>query len=127
MADAIDHDGTSTVATVGSKAVKYGALAGLAALALPIALGAATLFIGVPAIIGASTVSGALVAGGLTLLGGVATWLTAGYAGVSALVGGSLGVLKGAVQVSKENSAFRQRVTERMQGRENKQAKLFND
>ncbi len=129
-ADPINHDGISSVSTVGEKAVKYGAAAGLLALALPIALGAATLFIGVPAVVGAiaaGSVTSALVAGGLTLLGGVATFLSSGYAGISAVVGGGLGALKGASQVSRESSSFRSKVMERMEGRDNKEAKKFND
>jgi hypothetical protein len=129
-ADPINHDGISTVATVGDKAVKYGAMTGLLALALPIALGAATLFLGVPAIVGAvaaGSVTSALVAGGLTLLGGIATFLTTGYAGASAVIGGGLGALKGASQVSRESGSFRSKIMEKMEGRENKMAKSFND
>ena len=147
MADPINHDGASTVATVGSRAVIFGFLAGAAALAIPVALGAATLFVGIPAVAAAFT-SGSSFLGGigaaflpatLTLLGGALTAAsvvgsaTLGLAGIGTVAGGAavggglLGALSGADKVSRESNAFRRRVEANMAKGENKEAKLFND
>ena len=126
MADAINHDGPSTVATVGWKAAKWGVLGGVLALALPLGIGAAAAY-GAYALMSAGTIGG--IAGGvavaaLGLAAAIGTW---GYASVAAIGGGVVGALKGSSQVSQENNAFRDRVMQNMQGRENKQAKNFND
>lgn len=126
MAEAINHDGASTVATVGSKAVKWGLLGGALALALPLAFVGGTIAAGLAAA-GAATTAGMLGMGGLALLSGVMAFVTSGYAGIATVGGGVIGALKGSNQVSQENNAFRTRVMENMRGRENKQAKLFND
>ena len=136
-ADPINHDGLSTVATMGSKAVKYGLIGGVgAALVGGLLAGGALLLAGG---IAASLAGFGFAAGVGALLGGtgaVATGIVAAigaiasgvsYGGISAVVGGGIGALKGADQVSRESSAFRTRVTEKMQGHENKMAKTFND
>lgn len=129
MVDAINHDGPSTVVTVGTKAAKWGILAGLAALAVPLVFAGGA----VAAVAGALGAFGAVSGGaavGLGLAGivsGVMAAVTSGYAGVAAVGGGVIGALKGSSQVSSETNAFRTRVMENMQGRQNKQAKLFND
>lgn len=136
-ADPINHDGVSTVATVGEKALKYGAMGGLAAALVGglLAGGALVLGIGLAASItgfGFAAGAGAMLGGAGLAITGIAAaagaiWSGVTYGGMSALVGGGLGVLKGASQVSRESSAFRAKVTERMEGRENKMAKMFND
>ena len=132
QADPINHDGITTVGTVGSKAVQYGAMGALAAVVVPAVLAVATVALAYAAVttIAAGTV--AAVAGGVALgIGAVISGIMAagsfGFAGAAAVGGGFLGALKGADKVSRENSAFRQRVTERLNGHENKEAKLFND
>lgn len=143
-ADPINHDGVTTVGTVASKALKWGFIGVLAAMAVPLTFGAAS--IGLGYIAATATVStagtialtaGALMTGalalltsvgsatlGLTSLGVGSIFTTAGIAGA---VGGGLGVLKGADQVSRESSAFRSRVTARMQGAETTEIKKHND
>lgn len=128
-ADPINHDGISTVATVGSKAVKYGLMGGLAALALPAVLGTGAIFaaLGAAGVLGAVSTGGAVALGIGALVAGISAVASFGYAGVAAVGAGAVGALGGASQVSKESSAFRSKVMERMEGRENKQAKIFND
>ncbi len=126
MADAINHDGPSTVATVGSKAVKFGLLGGLAAIVLPILIGGAAILVAGP-MIAAGTVggiAGGIAVGALGLAGALATW---GLGSAGAIIGGTFGILKGSEKVSAENSAFRSRVAAKMRGDENKDQKNFND
>jgi hypothetical protein len=128
--EAINHDGITTVGTVAEKAVKGGLLGGLLTVGLGVALITGALFIGVPAVAAAittSSLSGGLVAGGLTLLAGALGVGAIGWGSLGTLIGGAAGALKGASQVSRESGEFRARVEERMQGRENKMARQFND
>jgi len=72
--DAINHDGLSSAATIGGKVAKWGLIGAIAAIALPLALGAATLFIGIPATIAASilSVGAGVTIGGRIMIGGIA-------------------------------------------------------
>jgi|GEM_PF-6283334 len=129
MVEAINHDGPSSVATVGGKAVKYGLIGGAIALAVPLLLAGGA----VAAIAGAAGAFGAVSTGGMIGLGltgvfaGIAAFMSSGYASIAAVGSGVLGALRGSNQVSQENSAFRTRVMDNMNGRANKQAKTFND
>jgi len=129
--DPINHDGFSTTATIGSNVVKYGLL-GVAAAAV----GGFALAVLGAGILTAVTGYGFVQGAGTMLGGGALTWIVGGGAAITsgifaggwgAVGGGFLGLFKGAEQVSRENNAFRKRVVERMQGGENKEAKLFND
>ena len=131
MADAINHDGASTVATVGSKAVQYGLLG--AALAAAAGFGLAVVAAGIVtsiAQVGFGVGASAMLSGGAAtwIIGmpaaAVTGWFGGGYAAVG---GGLLGVLKGTDQVSRESNAFRRRVEANMAKGQNKEAKLFND
>ncbi len=133
MADPINHDGFSTAATVGGKAVKWGLLGAIAAFAIPaVVIGGAGLLAG--AAISALATGGimggiASVAGLLVSAAGVVGGVVAGvssaasFGGGAAVVGGALGAVKGVGQVVDENSAYRNRG----QGKQNTRAKTFND
>jgi hypothetical protein len=121
MADPIHHDGASTVATVGSKAVKWGLLGAIASFAIP------ALVIGAPLFLAGAAIGGVIgsILGGLGIVGGLGAGIAgAAYGGTASMIGGSLlGVAKGGDQISKENAAYRNR------GRKNENSvvKAFND
>ena len=144
MADSINHDGASTVGTVGTSVVKYGALGFLGAAIVGgiIASGGLVLLAGIlssiastiPAYASATFVTGAgamLSGGGAAatviagLIGGAVTSVTLG--GTAAVAGGALGLFKGANQVSRESSAFRSKVVAKMNDTQNKDAQQFNN
>jgi len=106
MADPINHDTTSTVATVGGEAVK-GSLIGAA---IPI-LGGAALGALLGSFLGPVGMGvGALIGGAVGTTG----------AALPALIGGALGGLNGRDKVQAEQQAFR----DRMQGGPQSQAEI---
>ncbi|MBY0408318.1 MAG: hypothetical protein K2Q01_11565 [Rickettsiales bacterium] len=119
MADPIDHDGLSTAATVGSKAVKWGLLGAIAAFAIP-----ALAVTGVGLLLGSFFGIGAIGAGIGAVVGTIVGASTAAtYGGGAAVAGGLVGAIRGSDQVSRENAAHRNR------GRDHqlRQAKTYND
>jgi hypothetical protein len=108
MADkAIDHDGVSTVATVGYKAAKWGIIGAIAAFALPMVAGFAAAAVAsaiLPAAIGSIA---ATLIGGAGIVAGLFTGVT--YGGAAAAGGGLIGAIKGGGQVNRENHAYAQR------------------
>lgn len=121
MADPINHDASSTVATVGSKAVKWGLLGAIASFAIP------ALVIGAPLFLAGAAIGGVMgsILGVLGIVGGVGAGVAgAAYGGTASIIGGSLlGVAKGGEQISKENAAYRNRG----QRHHNTMTKAFND
>ena len=111
MAEPINHDVLSGVATAAGEGVKWGAIA---LLALPI--GGALLGGVIAAGTGYALVS-ALVGG---LLGGVGSFALAPELMIG---GGMLGLVKGGSKVSAEQQAFRDRVN----GRQHKIAGVYNN
>lgn len=116
MAEAIDHDGVSAAATAGSSAVKWGAIGAVAAVLLPVALGAGALFAGYAAVTALASLSfGTAIGAGL--LSGLAAWgavASAGamsvMAGGAAIGGGLFGLARGGQQVGEETAAHRNRM-----------------
>lgn len=125
-ADPINHDGVSTVATVGEKAVKWGLIGGALAFLLPIGIGLAAGYAAI-ALASAGTIAGIAGAIGVSALGIAGMIGTWGLGSAGAVGGGLIGIFKGADKVSRETNAFRNRVMDNMRGRQNKDAKLFND
>jgi hypothetical protein len=97
MVEAINHDATSTVATVGGEAAKGGLIGGAIAIFGGAALGAVALAVFAPALVGLGAV-----------IGGIAG-ATMGAAPLAA-IGGLFGIAKGGDKVNTEQQAFRDRV-----------------
>jgi len=98
MVDPINHDTTSTVATVGGETVK----GGLIGAAVPI-VGGALLGAMVLALLGA----GGLIMGAGAIAGGL---IGAGAVAPLAALGGALGLVNGSYKVSAEQQAFQDRI-----------------
>lgn len=128
--EAINHDGISTAATVGSKAVKWGIIGAIAAFAIPaLIIGGGGFLLGGMVAAGAAAGSGAAITGaiiqGISLLAGVVTggFAAASYGGTAAVAGGLYGAIRGGDQVSREGRAYRNRG----HSHQNSMAKAFND
>lgn len=120
MVEPINHDGASTAATMGGKALKWGALGAIAAFAIPaLVIGGGGILAGM-AIAGMSTglMGGLLsVVGAIVGVAGVVVGVTTGataaatYGGTAAVAGAGIGLIRGGQQVSRENAEAHKRAS----------------